>query len=121
MSQDVIIAQVDADKEKSLGKRFGIQGFPTIKWVQKGSTFKNIEEVKASRTAEDLLKFVNQKTGLSKSLKAGEESKVVKLSSDDFEDVATSKDNHAFVGFFAPWCGHVGFELLFFFRSYAIS
>src|SRR5512140_1150152 len=28
----VQIAKVDADAEKSLGKRFGIQGFPTLKW-----------------------------------------------------------------------------------------
>lgn len=28
----VVIAKVDADREKTLGKRFGVQGFPTLKW-----------------------------------------------------------------------------------------
>src|SRR5690348_2039104 len=31
-SDKVSVAKVDADAEKSLGKRFGIQGFPTLKW-----------------------------------------------------------------------------------------
>ena len=31
-SDAVQIAKVDADAEKSLGKRFGVQGFPTLKW-----------------------------------------------------------------------------------------
>lgn len=34
---DVIIAKVDADAEKELGSRFGIQGFPTLKFFPKGS------------------------------------------------------------------------------------
>jgi protein disulfide-isomerase-like protein len=29
----VTIAKVDADAEKTLGKRFGVQGFPTIKYL----------------------------------------------------------------------------------------
>src|SRR5947209_7408831 len=28
----VTIAKVDADAEKDLGRRFGVQGFPTLKW-----------------------------------------------------------------------------------------
>ena len=28
----VQIAKVDADAERELGKRFGVQGFPTLKW-----------------------------------------------------------------------------------------
>jgi len=35
---DVIIAKVDADADKALGSRFGVQGFPTLKYFPKGST-----------------------------------------------------------------------------------
>jgi hypothetical protein len=28
----VVIAKVDADAHQSLGSRFGVQGFPTLKW-----------------------------------------------------------------------------------------
>ena len=34
----VLIAKVDADAEKALGGRFGIRGFPTLKFFPKGST-----------------------------------------------------------------------------------
>jgi thioredoxin-related protein len=34
---DVVIAKVDADKEHELAKKYEIQGFPTIKFFEKGS------------------------------------------------------------------------------------
>jgi len=35
--KDVVIAKVDADKHKSLGGRFGVQGFPTLKFFSKSN------------------------------------------------------------------------------------
>lgn len=60
------------------------------------------EEVTAGRTAEDLLKYINKKTGLSKRLKVAESS-VTTLTEANFKSVALSKSNAALVGFFAPW------------------
>lgn len=37
-SNDVIIAKVDADADKTLGGRFGVRGFPTLKFFPRGST-----------------------------------------------------------------------------------
>ena len=37
-SKDVVIAKVDADAHRDLGGRFGVQGFPTIKFFPRGST-----------------------------------------------------------------------------------
>ena len=37
-SPDVLIAKVDADADKQLGGRFGVRGFPTLKFFPKGST-----------------------------------------------------------------------------------
>eukprot|EP00177_Eucheuma_denticulatum_P001440 GFKZ01002596.1.p1 GENE.GFKZ01002596.1~~GFKZ01002596.1.p1 ORF type:complete len:362 (+),score=56.97 GFKZ01002596.1:536-1621(+) len=103
---DVIIAQVDADKHKSLAKRFDIKGFPTLKWVQKGSDVNSAIDVESPRTAEGLLDYVNSKTGLSKTLKSGPPSNVTPLTDSNFDTIALDKDKHVFVGFFAPWCGH---------------
>ena len=37
-SDEVVIAKVDCDAEKSLAKRFGVTGYPTLKFFPKGST-----------------------------------------------------------------------------------
>ena len=37
-SDNIIIAKVDADAHKALGKQFGVTGFPTLKFFPKGST-----------------------------------------------------------------------------------
>jgi protein disulfide-isomerase A6 len=34
-SDGVVIAKVDADKERDLGERFEVKGFPTLKWFPK--------------------------------------------------------------------------------------
>ena len=34
----VVIAKVDADGDRALGGRFGVRGFPTLKFFPKGST-----------------------------------------------------------------------------------
>ena len=34
----VVIAKVDADADRTLGGRFGVKGFPTLKFFPKGST-----------------------------------------------------------------------------------
>lgn len=60
-SDGVVIAKVDADAERSLGERFGIQGFPTLKWFPKGSD--KPEEYDGGRTADGVIKFINDKTG----------------------------------------------------------
>jgi protein disulfide-isomerase A6 len=53
---------VDADSERDLGSRFGVTGFPTLKFFPKGST--TPEEYSGGRAVEDLVKFVNEKTGI---------------------------------------------------------
>ena len=35
---DVIIAKVDADADRDLGSRFGVSGFPTLKFFEKSTT-----------------------------------------------------------------------------------
>lgn len=99
---DVHIVQIDADKHKKLGKRFKVEGFPTLKWVQKGSSFEEAEDVNAERTADALLEYVNGKTGQTKRLKGAAPSSVTDITPESFSKISES-GAHAFIGFFAPW------------------
>ena len=58
-SDPVIIAKVDADANRDLAGKFGVTGFPTIKWFDAGSSVPT--DYDGGRTADDLVKFVNEK------------------------------------------------------------
>jgi protein disulfide-isomerase A6 len=108
-SSSVVIAKVDADTNKDLGSQFDVQGFPTLKWFPAGS-LKPID-VETERSADALVKFVNEKTGLNKKLKT-EPTSVVALTADTFDGIFMpdspdgSSSTHKLIEFYAPWCGH---------------
>lgn len=60
--ESVIIAEVNADEDRVLGDRFGIQGFPTLKFFPAGST--EPEDYEGGRTAADLVRYMNEKAGI---------------------------------------------------------
>ncbi len=96
------IAKVDADSEKSLGKRFGIQGFPTIKYFD--GTSETPEDYNGGRDIESLTEFLAKKTGLKPKKKAVAHSEVEILTDKSFkEQIGGDKD--VLVAFTAPWCG----------------
>ncbi|KAK5167685.1 uncharacterized protein LTR77_007384 [Saxophila tyrrhenica] len=99
----VIIAKVDADAEKSLGQRFGVQGFPTLKWFD-GKSDKP-EDYKSGRDIDSLSTFISDKTGIKPKTKKAAPSNVEMLTDSSFkEQIGGDKD--ALVAFTAPWCGH---------------
>ncbi|KAG9246744.1 thioredoxin-like protein [Calycina marina] len=99
----VLIAKVDADAEKSLGKRFGIQGFPTIKYFNGKDD--EPENYNGARDLESLSKFLAEKTGAKQKKKAATPSSVVMLTDTTFkQEIGSDKD--ILVAFTAPWCGH---------------
>lgn len=102
-SDKLSIAKVDADANKSLGKRFGIQGFPTIKYFD-GKSEKPLD-YNGGRDLESLTKFVAEKTGV-KARGAGkaQKSDVVMLTDTTFTETI-GKDKDVLVAFTAPWCG----------------
>ncbi len=57
----VVIAKVDADAHRDLGTKFGVQGFPTLKWFPKGKT--DPEEYEGGRDLNDFAQFIARKTG----------------------------------------------------------
>ncbi|KAK2770890.1 hypothetical protein FQN53_005299 [Emmonsiellopsis sp. PD_33] len=103
-SDKVHISKVDADENKALGKRFGVQGFPTLKWFD-GKSDKP-EEYNGGRDLESLTKFVSEKTGIKpKGAKGAKESSVKMLTDASFKS-AIGGGADVLVAFTAPWCGH---------------
>jgi protein disulfide-isomerase A6 len=98
----VQIAKVDADAEKDLGKRFEVQGFPTLKWFD-GKSAKPAE-YNGGRDFDALASFITEKTGIQPRKKAAKVSDVVMLTDSTFKTTIGS-DKDVLVAFTAPWCG----------------
>ena len=98
----VTIAKVDADEHRELGKRFGVQGFPTLKWFD-GKSDKP-EEFSGSRDLESLSKWITDKTGIKPRTAQKEPSKVEMLDDASFK-TTVGGDKNVLVAFTAPWCG----------------
>ncbi|CAK7214210.1 Protein disulfide-isomerase erp38 [Sporothrix bragantina] len=102
-SDGVQIAKVDADAEKSLGKRFGVQGFPTLKYFD--GTDADPVDYQGGRDIDSLSKFITEKTGIKPRKKAAPASDVVMLTESTF-DKTIGGEQDVLVAFTAPWCGH---------------
>ncbi|EOA87421.1 hypothetical protein ACJQWK_10366 [Exserohilum turcicum] len=99
----VSVAKVDADNHKSLGKRFDVSGFPTLKWFD-GKSDKPTDYT-GGRDLESLSKFITEKTSIKPKVKGKLPSQIVFLDDKSFKE-KVGKDQHVLVAFTAPWCGH---------------
>jgi protein disulfide-isomerase A6 len=61
LNKRVVIAKVNADEHRSLGERFGVGGFPTIKYFRRGQPVDKPEDYQGARKAEDFLSFIDAK------------------------------------------------------------
>lgn len=102
-AEKVTIAKVDADNHKDLGKKFGVSGFPTLKWFD-GKSDKPVD-YDGGRDLESLSKWVTDKTGLKPKVKGKLPSKIVMLDDKSFKE-KVGKEQDVLVAFTAPWCGH---------------
>jgi protein disulfide-isomerase A6 len=99
----VVVAKVNAEEHNSIGSRFGVSGFPTIKFFPKGST--TPIDYSGSRDAKSFVTFLNEKTG--GSLFVPRDVTAVKvLDSSNFDAVVMDEKKDVLVEFYAPWCGH---------------
>lgn len=64
LEEDVVIANVDADKHKDLGEKYGVSGFPTLKFFPKSN--KAGEDYDGGRDLDDFIAFINEKSGTSR-------------------------------------------------------
>ncbi len=103
-ASDVVVASVDADQHKALGSRFGVTGFPTLKFFAKGGNLKEPEAYNGGRTADAVVEFLNGKTGARGRVKKA--SSPVKVLDDSNFDKVVDGSKNVLVEFYAPWCGH---------------
>ncbi|KAL2511798.1 Protein disulfide-isomerase like 2-1 [Abeliophyllum distichum] len=73
LEEHVVIANVDADKYKDLGEKYGVSGFPTLKFFPKNN--KAGVDYDGGRDLDDFVTFINEKCATS--LRKGEEKKAV--------------------------------------------
>jgi len=100
----VVIAKVDADGNgKPLGQKYGVSGFPTLKWF---SADGKDEPYEAGRDLDTLAAFVSQKSGVKSNIKPPPAPEYRILDYKDFDGVALDESNNVLVSFTAPWCGH---------------
>ncbi|KAJ9185983.1 hypothetical protein P3X46_005548 [Hevea brasiliensis] len=102
-AKSVLIGKVDCDTHKSLCSKYGVSGYPTIKWFPKGSL--EPKKYEGARAAEALAEFVNSEGGTSVKI-AAVPSSVVVLTPDNFDQIVLDETKDVLVEFYAPWCGH---------------
>jgi len=98
-----VIASVDADSHRSLGSRFGVSGFPTIKFFSKGST--EATEYNSGRDLDSFSEFIADKTGVRAKKNTPKEFTTV-LTDSNFDEIVMDSTKDVLVEFYAPWCGH---------------
>lgn len=92
------VAKVDATKESSLGSKFEVSGYPTIKILKKGEPV----EYDGDRTQEAIVARVKEVAH--PDWKPPPEATLV-LTKDNFDEIVNEADI-ILVEFYAPWCGH---------------
>ncbi|KAK8998226.1 hypothetical protein V6N11_083619 [Hibiscus sabdariffa] len=93
MEEDIVIANLDADKHKDLAEKYGVTGYPTLKLFTKSN--KAGEDYNGDRDLDDFVKLINKKCGTSRDGKGQLTSKAGILSSLDAlvkDFVAASND-----------------------------
>ncbi|KHF97557.1 putative disulfide-isomerase A6 [Gossypium arboreum] len=81
MEEDVVIANLDADKHKDLAEKYGVSGYPTLKFFPKNN--KAGEDYNGGRGLDDFVSFINEKCSTSRDGKGQLTSKAGILSSLD--------------------------------------
>ena len=127
------IGAVNADSEKELAGKYGIQGFPTVKFF--GITKTNIQDYNGARSAQAIINYMfdrakdivnkrmgqttntnsNQKTNTNSNNNNNNKQKKKPPSSDkdvlvlddkNFDETIFKSKEMFIVAFYAPWCGH---------------
>ena len=62
LSDNVVIAEVNADEDRELASRFEIKGYPTLKFFPAGHADAP-EDFRGERSAEGLTNWLNERIG----------------------------------------------------------
>eukprot|EP00758_Cryptobia_borreli_P005333 Tbor_TRINITY_DN4847_c0_g1::TRINITY_DN4847_c0_g1_i1::g.1222::m.1222/K09584/PDIA6, TXNDC7; protein disulfide-isomerase A6 len=101
-SKAVVVAKVNADEHGGLAGRFGVSGYPTIKYFPAGST--EAEDYQGGRDAASFVSFLNMKTGANLIIRK-DPTFAVAITAQTFAEIV-GKEAGVLVEFYAPWCGH---------------
>ena len=89
-----VAAKVNCEAERDICGKFGIRGYPTLKWLPIGVTLEDTskaEDYPKGRTVEDLVDFIKEKVPNSYSLRIEKPMSFVKiLSPEDFDEIVYS-------------------------------
>jgi protein disulfide-isomerase A6 len=108
---EVKLGMVDATVHGSLGQKYEVKGYPTIKVFKNGKA----EDYNGPREqagivdyARNIKKSFKPKTGAKKEKKQEEPKKsaVIELTESNFKSEVLDSSETWMVEFFAPWCGH---------------
>ncbi|KAG8196475.1 hypothetical protein JTE90_012293 [Oedothorax gibbosus] len=119
----VKVGAVNADQHQSLGQKYEIRGFPTIKIFS--SNKNKPKDFQGPRTAQGMVdelfkelkiqvqdRLGGKKSGGkssgggSKSRKEGDPKDVIELTDSNFQEKVLDSNDMWLVEFYAPWCGH---------------
>lgn len=108
----VKVGAVNADAHQTLGSKYGVRGFPTVKIFVPGKSATNYE---GARTAKGLAEAAIKETkklidsrlggGSSGKSKSGK-SNVIEITDTNFKEKVLKSKEPFLLEFFAPWCGH---------------
>ncbi|KAG5354968.1 Protein disulfide-isomerase erp38 [Yarrowia sp. B02] len=101
----VEIARYNGDEQRKFSKKYGIQGFPTLKWFPGQGA--DPVDYESGRDFDSLVQFVAAKSGVkAKTAPKSEGAKLIQTVDDQtFADLLKTK-KYALVAFTAKWCGY---------------
>jgi protein disulfide-isomerase A6 len=94
---------VDADAHKDLGQRYGVTGFPTLKYFSGDGKEVTYE---GARDLDALAAHVTKESGVRSNIKPPPPPATVIVNSRDFDQVVLDDSKDVLITFTAPWCGH---------------
>jgi len=56
---EAVLAKVDCDSNKQTAEKYGVKGYPTLKWFVDGNAF----EFQGGRTQDEIVQWINKKMG----------------------------------------------------------
>ncbi|KAJ3432711.1 protein disulfide-isomerase c17h9.14c-related [Anaeramoeba flamelloides] len=110
---EVKVGGVDCTENKDICSKFGVRGYPTIKFFYDGKEF---TKYSGDRSVDNFVEFSNEKAKEAQEQPKEEEKEEVKeeeeeekeyvkeLLSENFEEL--TEEGPWLIKFFAPWCGH---------------